>query len=131
MATAGGFGATATIGGTSITKIIEIEFPEVETPDIDVTAHDASSGYTERMKPGTKKLTGPARIKKLWDDTLAAEIAIETHFGVATSAAFVLSDGGETFTFSGFVESIEQFMEQDEGYVGEIIILPTGAITFS
>lgn len=128
MATAGGYGAAATIGGTSITKIIEIEAPEIEMPSADVTAHDATSGYTERLKPGVKK-TGPARIKKLWDDTLAAEIAIESHFGTTTSAAFVLTVGTETYTFSGFIESIEQFIDQEQGYMGEIIILPTGAIT--
>ncbi len=130
MATSGGFGAAATIGGTSITKIIELEAPEIEMPAVDVTAHDATSGYTERMKPGVKK-TGPARIKKLWDDTLAAEIAIETHFATTTSAAFVLTVGNETYSFSGFVESIEQFIDQENGYMGEIVIQPTGAITIA
>lgn len=130
MATSGGFGATATIGGTSITKIIEIELPEISSPAVDVTAHDASGGYTERLKPGGIN-TGPARIKKLWDDTVAAEIAIEAHFALNTSAAFVLFDGTDTFTFSGFVESIEQFIDQEQGYMGEIIILPTGVITIT
>jgi predicted secreted protein len=132
MATQGGLGTTLTYNSQSITKIMEVDWPEVEKVLADVTAHDSSSGWEEFIATG-KFVAADFTVTVLWDKALAGHAALLTAYTAKTSHAFSLVAPGSAITVAGtaFVSNVEEQAEMEDGYKAVITFAPTGNVTIT
>jgi len=124
MARQGGFGTvvkiTVTAALTAITHAQDIEFPEFEKILADITGHDAPGGYEEIIATGKRKMN-EFTCKLTWD---VAEATFNTDNTVQMSVED--PDGSEVITFDAHVSKLGRIAEQEEGYVCDVTIKPTG-----
>jgi hypothetical protein len=112
MATQGGLGTTLTYNSQSITKIMEVDWPEIEKVLAEVTAHDSTGGWEEFIATG-KFTASDFTITVLWDKALAGHGALLTASG------------------SAFVSSIAEESDMEDGHKATITISPTGNVTIT
>jgi len=133
MAVSGGWGVDLQIEVsstlTTIVNGVELEFPSIELELTDVTAHDSTGGWQERLATG-RLMSGEFKAKMTWDDSETTHQQIHTDQAAktASSMAIISPDDSETYTFSAFVKSIKPVSPQNGSYDMEVTFAPTGAI---
>lgn len=135
MAVQGGFGAVlkiTTTGLTAVTHVKDFEFPEFERVLAEITAHDSPGGYAEWISTGKRKLN-EFSCTLVWDKSEATHAAIQTAFGSDTAVAMSVEDPGgtEVIAFNGFISKIGRTVDQEDAYLAEVSIQPTGQPTFT
>jgi hypothetical protein len=127
----GGFGTTIKITVTAslvaITHAQDIEFPEFEKILADITGHDAPGGYEEIIATGKRKMNA-FKVKLTWDVSETTHAAVIAAFNSDNTVAMSVEDpdGDEVITFDAHVAKLGRVAEQEEGYVCEVEIKPTG-----
>ena len=103
-----GYGATYTIGGTTVGSIESIDTPSIETDMIDVTTLDAADGYKRyipgALDGGTVKMTGK------YEQSNAGQQALLTALNNQTEDTHIITlptGLGTTITFQGLVKSLK------------------------
>lgn len=131
MGVQGGYGAVLKIDVsaslTAVAHVMDYEFPEFEKILADVTAHDSPGGYAEYIATGKRKMNA-FTVKLLWDRAASSHNAMQAAFDSdnAVSCSVQDPDGIEIITFECHVSKIGRVAEQEEGYVAEVEIQPTG-----
>ncbi len=131
MTRQGGFGTTIKITVTStltaVTHAQDIEFPEFEKVLADITGHDAPGGYEEIIATGKRKMNA-FKVKLTWDVAEATHAAMVAAFNSDNTVAMSVEDpdGAEVITFDAHIAKLGRVAEQEEGYVCEVEIKPTG-----
>ena len=129
--TQGGFGTTVKIKVTStliaITHAQEVEFPEFEKILATVTGHDAPGGYEEIIATGKRKLNS-FKLKLTWDISEVTHAAVMAAFNSDETVDMSVEDpdSDEVIAFAAHVFKVGRVAEQEEGYVCEVEIQPTG-----
>ena len=130
----GGFGTVIKIKVTStltaITYAQEIEFPEFEKILADITGHDAPGGYEEIIATGKRKMN-EFKVKLTWDISQVTHAAVQAAFDTDDAVEMSVEDpdGDEVIAFFAHVSKLGRIAEQEEGYVCEVTIKPTGIPT--
>lgn len=128
----GGFGTKIKINVSSVMTAIvfaqEIEFPEFEKILADITGHDAPSGYDEVIATGKRKMNA-FKVKLTWDIAQVTHAAVKAAFNSDSAVQMSVEDPDsyEVITFNAHVAKLGRITEQEEGYVCEVEIKPTGA----
>jgi predicted secreted protein len=131
MTRQGGFGTVVKITVTSslvaVTHAQDIEFPEFEKILADITGHDAPGGYEEIIATGKRKMNA-FKLKLTWDTAEATHAAMVAAFNSDETVAMSVEDpdGDEVIAFDAHVAKLGRVAEQEEGYVCEVEIKPTG-----
>lgn len=127
----GGFGTVVkimvTASLTAITYAQEIEFPEFEKVLADITGHDAPGGYEEIIATGKRKMNA-FNVKLTWDVGQVTHAAVLAAFNSDSAVSMSVEDpdGYEVITFSAHISKLGRVAEQEEGYVCNVEIKPTG-----
>ena len=132
MTAQGGYGLTLTMNGTTVVGVREVDFPRFMKFIAEATAHDSASGYYEAVATGKRRIE-PIQATLFWDDTEATHGAVITAFDSDASQQFTIADpdGDETIEFNAHLEAINRISEQEEAYVAEVDIHPTGTATIT
>jgi predicted secreted protein len=131
MTRQGGFGTvvkiTVTASLVAITHAQDIEFPEFEKILADITGHDAPGGYEEIIATGKRKMNA-FKVKLTWDISEATHAAVVAAFNSDAAVAMSVEDpdGDEVIAFDAHIAKLGRIAEQEEGYVCEVEIKPTG-----
>lgn len=131
MGRQGGFGTvvkiTVTAALTAITHAQDIEFPEFEKIIADITAHDSPGGYEEIIATGKRKMNS-FKVKLTWDTDEVTHAAVLAAFNSDDVVGMSVEDpdGQEVIAFDAHVVKLGRVAEQEEGYVCEVEIKPTG-----
>lgn len=127
----GGFGTVIKITVTSsLTAIVyaqDIEFPEFEKILADITGHDAPGGYEEIIATGKRKMNEFV-VKLTWDIAQITHAAVKAAFDSDDVVRMSVEDpdGDEVIEFDAHIAKLGRIAEQEEGYVCEVSIKPTG-----
>ena len=136
MAKKGGFGVllkiTISASLTTIAQMKDVAFPEQVASTVDVTTHDSSSGYTERIKTGLRDLT-PFEATLIWDDSIASHTGVVAAFDATDPVTMNIVTPGaeETIAFSGMVTKLSRESKMDGALTCKVQITPTGAPTIT
>lgn len=128
----GGFGTVFKIKisstMTAVAHCQEIGFPEFEKILADITGHDAPQGYEEMIDTGKRKMN-ELDLKLTWDIEEATHAAMKAAFESIDPVEMSVEDpeGQEVIPFMAHVRTMGRVAEQEEGYVAEVKIKPTGA----
>lgn len=131
MTIQGGFGAvlkiTVSASLTAVTHVIDYEFPEFEKILADVTAHDSPGGYAEFIATGKRQMN-EFTCKLLWDRDSVTHQAVVAAFDSDQPIEMSVEDpdGNEVIAFDAHVSKLGRIAEQEEGYVCDVSIQPTG-----
>jgi predicted secreted protein len=134
MARQGGYGAVMKIDVTAVltavVHVVDFEFPELEKVLADVTAHDSPGGYSEFIASG-KRTMNEFTVKVVWDRSEATHNAIQAAFDSDLPVGMSVQDpdGSEVIEFEAHVKKVGRIAEQEEGFMCEIAIQPTGLPT--
>lgn len=134
MAVSGGFGVNWKVDVSSVLTTVpnvrDIAFPEEDNEITDITAHDSTNGYTERIPTGRVN-TNEFTVTLTWDDAETTHQEIRTHH--ASKALLPMSitspDGQETLSFSAYVRKLARSSAQNGSYDMVVTLAPTGAVT--
>lgn len=136
MAVQGGFGLTLQISiaavYTTITYLLDCDFPEQAKTIEETTPHNASGGYAAHTASGKREL-GEFTATLQWAKSEATHAAILTAYGTETTVNMKIIDVGtaETIQFAAHVKSIKRISKQDEAYKAEVTFQPSGAPTIT
>lgn len=136
MAKSGGFGVqlkiTISASLTTIAQLKDVTFPEQVAKTVDVTTHDSTSGYTERIKTGLFDLT-PFEANLVWDDSIASHTGVVAAFSATAPVAMTITTPGtgEVIAFDGHITSLGRESKQDNALMCKVKIEPTGAPTIT
>ena len=136
MAVQGGFGLTLQISitavYTTITYLLDCDFPEQAKTLEEVTPHSATSGYATHAASGKREL-GEFTATLQWAKSEATHAAILTAYGTNATVDMKIIDVGtaETIQFAAHVKSIKRISKQDEAYKAEVTFQPSGAPTIT
>lgn len=134
MTVQGGFGTvikiTVTSALTAITHAQDIEWPEFEKILADITGHDAPGGYEEIIATGKRKMNA-FKLKLTWDVSEVTHAAVLAAFNTDETVLMSVEDpdGDEVIEFQAHVAKLGRVTEQEEGYVCEVEVKPTGIPT--
>ncbi len=133
MTRQGGFGAVLKIdvsGLTAVAYVKEFEFPEFEKLLADITSHDSPGGYREMISTGKRQLN-EFTCQLVWDVSSTTHAAMTAAFD--SDAAVNMSaedpDSTEVIAFAAHINKLGRVAEQEEGYVCDVSITPTGQPT--
>lgn len=135
MTRQGGFGTKVKIDiSSTLTAIVyaqEINFPEFEKILADITGHDAPGGYEEIIATGKRKMN-EFELKLTWDVSQATHAAVLAAFDSDDTVQMSVEDpdSDEVIVFQAHVSKLGRVAEQEEGYVCDVTIKPTGQPTF-
>lgn len=130
----GGFGTVVKINVTSTLTAVayaqDIEFPEFEKILADITGHDAPGGYEEIIATGKRKMN-EFKLKLTWDVSQTTHAAMLAAFNSDDVVGMSVEDpdSTEVIGFDAHVQKLGRIAEQEEGYVCEVTIKPTGIPT--
>lgn len=136
MAPQGGFGVKLKISVTSTLTVIagikETDFPEFEKAMADVTGHDSTGGWAEHLPTG-KRMANPFTCTVFWDESNNTHAAIKTAFDGEAPVNMSIEDpdGDEVIAFAAHITKMGRVSEQEDAFMCEIEIQPTGAVTIS
>lgn len=130
MTRQGGFGAVLKIdvsGLTAVAHVKEFEFPEFEKLLADITAHDSPGGYREMISTGKRQMN-EFTCQLVWDVSAATHAAMQAAFDSDEPVDMSTEDpdGDEVISFSAHISKLGRVAEQEEGYVCDVTIQPTG-----
>lgn len=134
MATQGGFGGIVQIDvtatPTTIAKAIEIGSFKRTRVITEVTAHDSSGAWTERMVTGRRNVE-PFDVTVLFDKAGSTHVALQAGLVSGSTVNLKWKDGAgqETYTFTGLVTKRAIVTEQEDGYKATFTLEPSGAPT--
>ncbi len=129
----GGFGTKIKINVSgTMTAIVfaqDIEFPEFEKILADITGHDAPDGYDEVIATGKRKMNA-FKVKLTWDFTQVTHAAVTAAFNSDNAVQMSVEDPDsiEVLTFMAHVAKLGRVAEQEEGYICDVEIKPTGKL---
>ena len=130
MTRQGGFGAVLKIdvsGLTAVAYVKDFEFLEFEKLLADITSHDSPGGYREMISTGKRQMN-EFTVQLVWDVSQSTHAAMIAAFD--SDAAVDMSaedpDGTEPIEFSAHINKLGRIAEQEEGYVCDVTITPTG-----
>lgn len=132
----GGFGVVFKVSVsstlTAVADVLEAGFPEFERMVAEATGHDAAGGYAKFVSTGKRKLN-EFTIKVAWSKNVTTHAAMRTAFDSETPLAMSIADpdAEETIAFDGLITKVARAGEQEDVYVAEITIQPTGQPTIS
>lgn len=130
----GGFGAVlkinVTASLTAVTHVVDFEFPEFEKILADITAHDSPGGYAEYISTGKRKMNS-FTVKLVWDiaETTHAAVLAAFDSDLPVNMSVEDPDNFEVIAFAGHISKLGRVAEQEEGYVCNVEIQPTGQPT--
>jgi hypothetical protein len=136
MAVQGGYGVLLkiTVGTvlTTVANLLDVDFPKFTKFVAESTGHSATSGYYTAVATGKRRLQ-PFSAKLGWDKADSTHAAIVTAFGADTSVNMSIQDpdGTEIIAFAAIVEEIERISKQEDMYIANVIIHPTGPATIT
>lgn len=136
MTAQGSFGVDLKITvSTTLTTVVglkDVSFPEQVAEVADVTAHDSTSGYREKIKTGVKELT-PMTGTINWDTSETTHSTILTAFGSDDSVNMSIADpdADESIAFAALITRVGRISPLSGGYEAQVEITPTGAPTIS
>lgn len=132
MAGQGGYGVPLTLNGTTVVGVRETDFPRFMKYIAEATAHDSPGGYYEAVATGKRRLE-PIQATLFWDTSEATHAAVVTAFDSDASQQCSIADpdGDETIEFNAHLEAINRISQQEETYVAEVDIHPTGTATIT
>lgn len=132
----GGFGVDVKIDVgtvvTALTKILDMDYPDLVKVLAESTTHDSTSGYAEHIATGKRKVEAfPATLA--WDTSEATHAAVVTAFDSDAAVSFTIADpdGDETLAFEGHLARMKRESKQEDVYKCEVEIQPTGVVTIS
>lgn len=131
----GGFGAVLKInvsGLQAVTHVVDYEFPEFEKILAEITAHDSPGGYAEFISSGKRKMNA-FTCKLVWDISETTHAAVVAAFDSDDAVNMSCEDpnGYEVIAFAAQISKLGRVAEQEEGYVCEVEIQPTGVPTIN
>ncbi len=126
----GGYGSVLKInvsGLTAVTHVEEFEFPEFEKILAEITAHDSPGGYAEHIATGKRKLN-EFTCTLVWDIAETTHAAMVAAFDSNDAVSMSVEDPGgyEVIVFDAHISKLGRIAEQEEGFVCEVSIQPTG-----
>jgi hypothetical protein len=136
MAVQGGFGIVyqVDVAATPVTvaNVRSITPPSIEAVMADITAHDSTGGYEEYI-PSGRINTGEVTVEIVFDESANTHSELRTLSTSKAIATHVFKDSAttETLTFEGYVSGFSRKSEQDDAYIVEVKIRPTGEIVLS
>jgi predicted secreted protein len=136
MAKSGGFGVqlkiTISASLAVIAQLKDMDLPEQVAKTADVTTHDSTSGYAEKIKTGLFELT-TFTATLVWDDSIVSHTGVVAAFSATTPVTMniVTPSSAETIAFSGFVTKLGRESKQDGALMCKVEITPTGAPTIT
>lgn len=136
MAVQGGYGVVLKIMVsttlTAVANLKDIDFPKFTKFVAESTAHDSTSGYYTAVATGKRRLE-PFTATLGWDDSDTTHAAIVTAFDSDAAVSMSIEDpgGAEVIAFSAHIEAISRIAKQEDEYVAEVSIHPTGAATIT
>lgn len=130
MARQGGFGAVLKIdvsGLQAVAYVKDFEFPEFEKLLADITSHDSPGGYQEMISTGKRQLN-EFTCQLVWDVSQTTHDAMIAAFDSDDPVDMSAEDpdGTEVIAFAAHVSKLGRVAEQEEGYVCDVTIKPTG-----
>jgi len=130
----GGFGSIIKIKvNSTLTAIVHVEdhaFPEEEATTDEMTAHDSTDGYKERIKTGLFSLN-PFEITVGWDRDETTHDALVAAYQSEDPVEMSVEDkkGKEVIAFLANVVKLGRIAEKDKHLKCKISIEPTGGPT--
>lgn len=134
--TQGGFGVDLKIDVgtvlTTVTKVMEIGFPEFEKILAESTGHDSAGGYAEHVATGKRRLN-EFEVTLAWDNNEATHANIRTLFDsdAAASCSIADPDGDETIAFEAHIRLVAMESDQEDVLKTRVAIQPTGQPTIT
>lgn len=131
----GGYGAVLKIdvsGLVAVTHVRDFEFPEFEKILAEITAHDSPGGYAEHISTGKRKLN-EFTCTLVWDISETTHAAMVSAFDSDAAVSMSTEDpnGYEVIAFDAHITKLGRIAEQEEGYVCDVSIQPTGIPTIN
>lgn len=128
----GGYGLTLTMNGTTVVNVREADFPSFMKFISESTSHGSAGGYYEAVATGKRRLE-PMSVVLIWDQAQATHNAMITAFNADASQQFTIADpdGDETIEFNAHVERLGRVSRQEETYIANVDIHPTGTATIT
>lgn len=126
------FGATVSVGGTSLAEVTAIGVPSLTGEVIDVSTHGSTNRWREFIRgmrdAGEFTVTMQYTAGSTTDDACIAAITADTATAVVITAA--AASGTETFTISAFGTSYDvNDLEPDGSQTASLTLKPTGSVT--
>ena len=131
MAGQGGFGVALKIMVgtvlTAVVNIMDVDFPELEKILSESTGHDSTAGYAEHIATGKYK-ANEFNCTLTWDADETTHAAIVTAFDAAAAVSMSIEDpeGDEVISGSAHIRTISRIGRQEEHFIAEVAIQPTG-----
>lgn len=132
MTAQGGYGIPLKLNGTTIVGVREVDFPRFMKFIAESTAHDSAGGYYEAVATGKRRIE-TIQATLFWDTDEATHAAVLAAFNSDAASQFSIADpdGDEVIEFNAHVEAINRISQQEEAYVAEVDIHPTGTATIT
>ena len=129
---ASAFGATVSVGGTSLAEVTAIGIPALTGEVIDVSTHSSTNRWREFVRgmrdAGEFTITMRYTAGSATDDACIAAITGDTAVAVVLDAK--AASGTEDFTFNAFGTSYDvNDLEIDSDQTATLTLKPTGAVT--
>lgn len=136
--TSGGFGLQIKIDiSSTLTAIVSVqegsELPKFKKFLADATPHSAPNGWAQKIATGKRELQSFKMVLG-WDPDEATHAAVQAAFDSddPVGMSVISPDGGsETIGFDAHIEEIGRTTGQEDKYVAEVMVTPTGAPTIS
>ena len=136
MAVQGGFGLTLQISiaavYTTITYLLDTDFPEQSKVVEETTPHSASGGYAQHTASGKREL-GEFTATLQWDKADSTHAKVLTVMAANATVNMSIQDpgGAEIIAFAAHVKSIKRMSKQDEAFKAEITFQPSANPTIT
>lgn len=134
MATQGGYGGIVKIDvtatPTAIAHAIEIGTFKRTRVIADVTAHDSTSAWQERIVTGRRNVE-PFDVTVLYDKAGSTHAALNTGLtsGSTVNIKWIDGAGQETYSFTALITKKALVVEQEDGFKATFTVEPAGAPT--
>ncbi len=137
MADSGGFGTVWTIlvgtVATEVANVSDIQWPEIENQEVEITAHDSSGGYREWVSTGLKDVAELEMEIASWDVNEATHAQLVTLLGTGAASAMTITDpdSDESAAFNAIVKNIKRETPLEGARKAMVKIRVSGAITIT
>jgi len=117
---------------TAVANLKDIDFPKFTKFVAESTGHDATNGYYTAVATGKRRLEA-FNATLGWDDSDTTHAAIVAAFDSDAAVSMSIEDpsGNEVIAFSAHIEAIGRIAKQEDEYVAEVTIHPTGSATIT
>lgn len=131
MAKIRSFGVTVSVASNLIGGLKDVQIPEVEVTDIDVTTHDSAGGYRQFL--GGLKDGGTVTLSGAYDISNTGQTYLRTaaNQGGAPVAVVVTFSDDSTCTFNAVVKGYGTSNPLDEDVTFSSSLKISGAVTYA